>query len=195
MKCVLWSYWIYATLMRFNIFFITFHHYFSPYFIVWPKSKIVIATSNLFGRQFEITNFQINLQLKHNTNLAPESSSFFIFTFTLFISQLSITGMETWCFFVLKYFPFPDLTRYFTLLLNIKKNRKQKSLVKLIKLINNSAVVFVSKFILQVLFLKKPIIVVLKCRMSGQSQEVEQNLELGWKIIVDFIVDLDIKAC
>ena len=77
MKCVLWSYWIYVTLMRFNIFFITFHHYFSPYFIVWPKSKIVIATSNLFGRQFEITNFQINLQLKHNTNLAPEIQFFF----------------------------------------------------------------------------------------------------------------------
>ena len=97
--------------------------------------------------------------------------------------------METWCFFVLKYFPFPDLTRYFTLLLNVKKNRKQKSLVKLIKLIKNSAVVFVSKFILQVLFLEKPITVALKSHMSGQIQEVEQNWELGWKIIVDIIVE------
>ena len=64
-----------------------------------------------------------------------------------------------------------------TVLLNAKENRKQKSLIKLIK---NSAVVF----ILQVLFPEKPRVVALRSRMLGQIQEVGQNLELDWKIIV-----------
>ena len=76
-------------------------------------------------------------------------------------------------------------------MLNVKKNRKQKSLVKLIKLIKNSAVVFT----LQVLFLEKPTTAALKCRrLLGQIQEVEQNSELDWekyqyyKCVADFNV-------
>ena len=61
-----------------------------------------------------------------------------------------------------------------------KTESKNQSLVKLIKLIKNSAVVF----ILQVLFPEKPTTAALRCRTLEQIQEVEQNLELDWKIIV-----------
>ena len=76
-------------------------------------------------------------------------------------------------------------------MLNAKKNRKQKSLVRLIKLIKNSAVVF----ILQVLFPEKPRVVAPKSRMLGQIQEVEQNWEPHWKKNTSLLFDFIIEDC
>ena len=96
----LWE-WIFSFLKQNIVIFLLSVYYHG-------LTKPVIATSHLFGRHFKIINLQINLNFKAQREISLQKAQFF-FSYHSYIYH----RYGDLLFFVLNYFPFPDLTWYF----------------------------------------------------------------------------------